>query len=77
MGLVQTPSTTIKNGSDLDFRKLKSDLEALDVKADVLIDLNGIQSFVKEGSKDKNIILFLSNSSLKGFWSSDFAKNIH
>lgn len=69
-------STSAIGRSDMDFEKLRGDLNQEGREAFLISELDDLVSAVKKESTKDSIQLVMSNSKCLGLWSSEFVKNL-
>lgn len=69
--------TTVKNGSDLDYQKLKADIEQKSIPVYLVSELEELQHVINQETQTENtLLLVLSNRTCLGLWESEFVNEL-
>lgn len=68
--------TTVKKGDDLDYHKLKKDIESNNISVSLVANLSELRSQIDSQVDNNCVLLVLSNRTCLGLWESDFVNEL-
>ena len=68
--------TSAKNSKDLNPQEMISDLKSKGIHSSLIESCEDIVKLIQDKKSEPGVLLIMSNGTAKGFWESDFVKNL-